>query len=137
MRTALDTNILSALWSHEALANQIAKLLGEARAQGGLVICAPVFVELMAHPSVTQDFVEEFLKETGIAVDFSLDEQVWRESAKGYAAYAHRRRRSGGDSPKRMLVDFVIASHAWLHADRLMTLDPKRYSQDFPKLQIV
>jgi len=137
MRTALDTNILSALWSGEPLAARIATSLGEARAQGGLVICAPVFAELLAHPSVTQEFVEEFLKETGIAVDFILDETVWRHSAKSFAAYAHRRRRSGGDSPKRMLVDFVVASHALLHADRLMTLDAKRYSQDFPKLRIV
>jgi hypothetical protein len=137
MRTALDTNILSALWSGEPLGARIATRLGEARAQGGLVICAPVFAELLAHPSVTPDFVEEFLRETGIAVDFNLDEIVWRHSTKGFAAYAHRRRRSGGDSPKRLLVDFVIASHALLHADRLMTLDAKRYSQDFSTLRIV
>ena len=137
MRTALDTNVLSALWSGEPLAARIAISLGEARAQGGLVVCAPVFAELLAHPAVTQDFVEEFLRETGITVDFTLDETVWRQSAKGFAAYAQRRRRSGGASPKRLLVDFVIASHALLHADRLMTLDAKRYSHDFPKLKII
>jgi predicted nucleic acid-binding protein len=137
MRTALDTNILSALWSGEPLASQITASLGGARAQGGLVICAPVFAELMAHPSVTPDFVEEFLSETGITVDFALGEAVWRQSAKSFATYAQRRRRSGGNSPKRLLVDFVIASHALLHADRLMTLDAKRYNPDFPKLRIV
>jgi predicted nucleic acid-binding protein len=137
MRTALDTNVLSALWSGEPLAARIAISLSEARSQGGLVVCAPVFAELLAHPTVTQDFVEEFLRETGITVDFTLDETVWRQSAKGFAAYAQRRRRSGGASPKRLLVDFVIASHALLHADRLMTLDAKRYSHDFPKLKII
>ncbi len=137
MRTALDTNILSALWSGEAQASTISLALGEARAQGGLVVCAPVFVELLAHPTVTQDFVEEFLRKTGITVEFDLEEAVWRQAAKGFVTYTQRRRRSGGDSPKRLLVDFVVASHASLHADRLMTLDPKRYRQDFPGLRIV
>lgn len=137
MRTALDANILSALWSGEPLASQIATSLGQAHAQGGLVICAAVFAELMAHPSVTQDFVEEFLRETGITVDFNIDEAVWRQSAKSFTTYAQRRRRSGGNSPKRLLVDFVIASHALVNADRLMTLDAKRYTTDFPKLRII
>jgi len=137
MRTALDTNILSALWSGERHAAGVSAALGEARGQGGLVVSAPVFVELLAHPAVTQDFVEQFLQEMNIVVDFMLDEPVWRQAAKSFAAYAQRRRRSGGASPKRLLADFVIASHALLHADRLMTLDPTRYSQDFPTLRIV
>jgi len=36
-----------------------------------------------------------------------------------------------------LLVDFIIAAHALLHADRLMTLDPVRYELDFPKLHLV
>lgn len=134
MRTALDTNILSALWAGEPMASRISTSLGEGRAQGGLVICAPVFVELLAHASVTEDFVEPFLKETGVAIDFSLDEAVWRQSAKSFAAYAPQRRRSGGDSPN---LDFLVASHALLHADRLMKLDAQRYYHNFPKLRIV
>lgn len=72
-----------------------------------------------------------------IAIDFDLEEDVWLLAAESFAAYAIRRRRSGGGSPKRLLADFVIAAHALLKADRLMTLDAKRYSQDFPKLRIV
>jgi predicted nucleic acid-binding protein len=137
MRTALDTNILSALWSGEATASRIATKLAEARSQGGLVVCAPVFAELLAHPAATPHFVEEFLAETGILVDFDLDESVWRAAANSFAAYAKRRRHLAGDSPKRLLVDFIIASHASLRADRLMTLDRSRYTRDFPKLRIV
>jgi predicted nucleic acid-binding protein len=81
--------------------------------------------------------MERFLAKTGIAVDFSLDEPIWRRAAEGFAAYALRRRRSSGDHPKRLLVDFVIAAHALLRADRLMTLDARRYSQDFPDLRLV
>jgi len=137
MRTALDTNILSALWSSEAVASHISSELAASRALGGIVICGPVFAELAAHPNVNQTFIEEFLKETGIGVDFNIDEDIWRRAARAYAEYGKRRRESGGGAPKRLLVDFIIAAHASLRADRLMTLDPHRYRQAFPKLKIV
>jgi predicted nucleic acid-binding protein len=137
LRTALDTNVLSALWSGEPSSRDIESVLYKARGEGGLVICAPVYCELLAYPGATQRFVREFLGETGIFVDFLLDEQIWQGAATAFVSYAHRRRRSGGGSPKRMLVDFVVAAHALLRADRLMTLDPSRYRKDFSKLQIV
>ncbi len=99
-------------------------------------MCASL-LGLAAHPLVSPGFVDKFLAETGIVVEFILNEPIWRQAAKGFLTHAQRRRRSGGDSPKRLLVDFVVASHALLQADRLMTLDANRYSQDFPKLRIV
>ena len=137
MRTALDTNVLSALWSGEPSARGIDSALFKARSQGGLVICAPVYCELLAHPSATRRFVQGFLDETGVFVDFLLDAQVWKRAADAFVAYAERRRRSQGGSPKRMLIDFVVAAHTLFSADRLMTLDGSRYHQDFPRLQIV
>jgi len=137
MKTALDSNILSAFWSNEPSAEPIEQELRNSRAQGAVVICAPVYVELAAHPLVSLGFLDKFLTETGITVEFILDEPVWRRAAKAFATYAQRRRRSGGDFPKRLLLDFVVASHAFLQADRLMTLDAKRYSKDFPNLRIV
>lgn len=56
---------------------------------------------------------------------------------RGFAAYAQCRPASGGGSPKRLLIDFVVAAHALLRADRLTTLDPSRYKLDFPKLHLV
>jgi predicted nucleic acid-binding protein len=137
MRTALDSNILSALWSNEPSALRIEKDLKLARALGSIVISGPVYVEVMAHPLVSRKFVEQFLSETGVQVDFDLDAQIWRKAAEAFTAYAQRRRRSGGSSPKRLLPDFLIAAHAQLRADRLMTLDPARYQQDFPELRLV
>lgn len=137
MRTALDTNVLSALWSNEQTASQVTRGLTEAYFEGGLVVCAPVYVELLAHPSAPRHFVDEFLEETAVQVDFSISEDVWRLAAKSFAIYAERRRRSAGGSPKRLVVDFIVAAHASLCADRLMTLDPNRYTRDFPKLKLV
>src|SRR5579863_10598947 len=126
MRTALDTNILSLFWSGEASATIIADHLEKARAEGGLVVSAPVFVEISAIPTGNAQRVENLRREMNIVVDFDLGEDVWRLAATGFAAYAIRRRRSAGGSPKRLLPDFVIASHALLRADRLMTRDASR-----------
>jgi predicted nucleic acid-binding protein len=106
-------------------------------AQGALVISGPVFVELSAIPGLNFERTEKALKESSIAVDFDLGEDVWRLAARSFSAYAVRLRRSGGGSPKRLLADFVIASHAQLKADRLMTRDANRYAIDFPNLRLI
>lgn len=137
MRTALDSNILSSLWSAEASAQDIRQQLVGARAQGSIVVCAPVYLELSAHPLVAPGMLDRLLGEADIGIEFDLDERIWRKAAERFAAYAKRRRRSGGSSPKRLLADFLIAAHALLHADRLFTLDPSRYKQDFPELKLL
>ena len=101
------------------------------------MIAAAVYAELLAHPGATGQFVDEFLISTRIALDFDLGESVWRDAAGRFAVYAERRRRSEGGSPKRLLVDFLIGAHAALKADRLLTLDASRYSEDFPNLRLM
>jgi hypothetical protein len=137
MKTALDSNILSCIWSAEAAASRVKQQLINARIEGRLVISAPVYVELCAHPLVSPGIVDRLLTEAAVSIDFDLDEPVWRKAAEGFGAYAERRRRSGGTSPKRLLPDFLIAAHGLLRADRLMTLDPARYQQDFPGLRLI
>ena len=109
-------------------------LLGRARADGGLAISAPVYAELLAHPKASIDFVDHFLAQTSIVVDFILDEAVWNQAASAFAGYADRRRRAGDGTPKRLLADFIIGSHAMLRCDRLLTLDSTRYTTAFPHL---
>lgn len=101
------------------------------------MISAPVFVELSAIPGLNVQAVRRALAETSITIDFDIEEDVWMLAAASFAAYAIRRRSSGGGSPKRLLPDFVIASHALLKADRLMTRDATRYSLDFPNLRLI
>ena len=134
MRTAIDTNVLSALWSGEPSAQGIAQRLGAAKSEGGLVISPVVYAELLAHPKATEAFLADFLETTRIAIDFSLSKAVWLEAGRRFARYAHRRRASTNEGPKRLLADFVIGAHALTEADRLMTLDPLRYEKDFPEL---
>jgi hypothetical protein len=137
VRTAVDTNIMSALWSGSAPSVQAASLLTRAAHEGALVICAPVYVELMAYPNATREYLDRFLARTRVEVDFVIDEPVWREAAERFANYAHRRRKSGGGEAKRLMVDFIIGAHASLQADRLCTLDPHHFTKDFPKLRLI
>jgi predicted nucleic acid-binding protein len=137
MRSAIDTNVISALWSKEPLANEMADLLQKARQAGGLVISAAVYAELYAYPKATRNFIETFLETTSIVVDYGMSQRVWQKVAEIYGDYAERRRTSGGSQPKRLLVDFLVGAHALLEADQLLTLDPARYGTSFPKLKLV
>jgi hypothetical protein len=52
MTTAIDSNILVALWNEDDSLNTLARsALDAALGRGGLVIAAPVFAELLAAPS--------------------------------------------------------------------------------------
>jgi predicted nucleic acid-binding protein len=136
MRTALDTNVVSSIWSAVPSAATIAAQLSKFRSEGALVVSAPVFIELTAVPGLNVQTVRKALAEMAVSIDFDLEEDVWMLAAASFAAYATRRRHSGGGSPKRLLADFVIAAHALLRADRLMTRDSSRYVADFPNLRL-
>jgi predicted nucleic acid-binding protein len=136
LRTALDTNILSAIWSREPTSASVAARLGDAKREGGLVIAGIVYAELIASQHISEEFVAAYLLRRGIAADLLLVEGIWSEAGRRFKEYAQRRKRSGGGEPRRLLADFIVGAHALLQADRLMTLDPARYEQDFPELRL-
>ena len=137
MRTALDTNVLSALLSTEPGVNDVLKKLGAAKLEGSLLISGIVYAELLANPYVPESSLIDFFADTGVLIDFQTPEKLWPLTGRRFDQYARRRRRSGGGEPKRMLADFIVGAHALLQADRLMTLDPERYRQDFPELRLL
>jgi predicted nucleic acid-binding protein len=137
VRTAIDTNVISALWSGEPGAKAIVELLGDGRNAGSLTISGVVYAELLAYPKASQKFVDEFLKTTEIQIDFDMGEAAWVEVARRFGKYAERRRRSNGTLAKRLLADFIVGAHALYKADRLITLDSSRYKADFPSLKLL
>ena len=137
MRTAIDTNVFSAIWSREPSAERAMVQLGEAKMEGSLIISPFVLVELLAYPRATESFVHGFLDATGVVIDYKLEERLWTDAGQRFSRYAMRRRQATGEGPKRLLADFLIGAHALVQAERLLTLDPKRYSQDFPELRLL
>ena len=137
MTTALDTNVIVALWDRdESLSSTAEAALEAAVKRGRAVISAPVFAELMAAPGRDEDFVESFLRDTGIVVEWDLDEPVWRLAARAFSAYAGRPRKQREPGPRRVLADFLIGAHALSGGYRLLTLDDRFYRAAFPELAI-
>jgi predicted nucleic acid-binding protein len=137
MTTAIDTNIIVALWDkNPALHLTAQNTLDAAFRRGTLILAAPVFAELIAAPGRTEAFVESFLENTGIAVDWDLGELAWRAAARAFQLYAERRRRHRDSGARRILADFLIGAHALTHGYHLLTLDERLYRTAFPGLTI-
>ena len=137
MTTAIDTNVVIALWDKDPTLSLAAQnALEAAFNRGTLIAAAPVFAELIAAPGRSEAFVGSFFEETGIGVDWELPEQIWRLAGRAFQAYAERRRKQRGTGAPRILADFVIGAHAAANGFRLLTLDDRLYRTSFPKLGI-
>jgi len=138
MITAVDTNVIVALWDRDDFLNSAAQnALDNAFAKGRLIISGAVYAELLAFPRRTAAFIDEFLEDTGIAVDWNTSESIWRTAGMAFQGYARRRRRQKVSGPRRILADFVIGAHAFEKGYALLTLDEGIYKAAFPKLRIV
>ena len=138
MTTALDSNVLIAFWDADNTLNSLAQsALTASWNRGKLVVAAPVYAELLAFPSRTESFLDTFLKETGIAIEWEMDETVWRAAGRAFQIYAAQRRKGKGSGPRRILADFLIGAHALRNGYTLLTLDARLYKTAFPRLTII
>lgn len=138
MTTSIDSNIIVALWWRADPLNNIAtRMLNQAHQVGRLVVSAPVYAELMGDPKRTEAGLNEFFLDTGIAVDWALEEGVWREAGRANRGYIQRRRLSGGQIPRGILTDFLIGAHALVRGYSLLTFDQRLYMAAFPALSII
>jgi len=138
MMTAIDSNVIVALWDRDpglSLAAQSA--LDTALTAGGLVVSAPVFAELMAAPGRSESFLNSFFRDTGIFLDWNLQEGIWRTAGRAFQKYAARRREKHVSGPRRILADFLIGAHAAEGGHRLLTLDDRLYRAAFSGLELV
>jgi predicted nucleic acid-binding protein len=137
MTTAIDTNVIVALWANDpALSLAAQTALEAAFRRGSLVVAAPVFAELIAAPERTEAFVSSLLEENGIVIDWNLNEPIWRAAGRAFQAYAERRRQQRDQGTRRILADFLIGAHAQIRGYRLLSLDERLYRAAFPTLKI-
>ncbi|MCO6185067.1 type II toxin-antitoxin system VapC family toxin [Rhizobium sp. L1K21] len=131
MATMIDTNILVDIavrdpewieWSRKKIA--------EAARRGALVINQIIFAEFSVRYSNAAE-VEAILP----ADEFIRESLPWNASfAAGRAFGAYRR---AGGARNRVLPDFLIGAHAYLHGYALLTRDPKGYRTYFPDLELI
>jgi len=139
MRIALDTNVLRPVLSDPSERGQVlATVLDRYNAAHDLLICAPVYAELLAIPRAQSATLDAVLADRGMQVDWELARDVWTAAGQAYAAYAQRRRleRPPGES-RRILADFVIGAQALYRADALLTFNARDFSTNFPTLTII
>jgi predicted nucleic acid-binding protein len=138
MTTAIDTNVIVALWDTDRALNSVARsALDAALRRGSLIVPAPVFAELMACPGRDEKFVDAFFGETGIMVDWNLSETVWRKAGQAFQAHCAPRGRQRDAGPRRILADFLIGAYALQKGCPLLTLDGRLYRTAFPALAIL
>ena len=112
MTTALDTNIIVGLWEADnALNSRVQSALDAALGHGNLVVASPVFAELMAFPGRDEAFLNSFFDDTGIQIDWNLNEAVLRIAGRAFQTYATRRRKRNEPGPRRIPADFLIGAH--------------------------
>jgi predicted nucleic acid-binding protein len=138
MTTAVDTNIFVTLWDEGETRDSFARsALDAALNRGNLVVAAPVYTELLGFPTRTEAFLDHFFQETGVLVDWNLNEAIWRVAGRAFQSYAVRRRRHREPGPRRILADFLIGAHALRNGFPLLTFDDRIYRTAFPQLAIV
>lgn len=127
MITAVDTTILiDVIRSDEHALNA----LSMASAKGHLVIGEIVYAEMCAGMSLKD--MEHFCRDFNIELitsspkALSLAGQIWL-----------RYKQNSASSKVRVLADFMVAAHAVMHADQLLTCDRGFYRNYFKELKII
>jgi hypothetical protein len=138
MTISIDTNVIAALWKDDHSMNAVVvEMLGGLIAHEKLVVSGPVYAELMAGPLRDEASLDLFFKDTGIDVDWEMDEEIWREAGRVYRAYVQRRQASRGGDARRILADFLIGAHAQVRGYTMLTLDTDDFAAAFPNLPIL
>lgn len=133
--TSLDTNVLlTALDTSDPQQTTAQQAILKAAKLGPLLICPPVYAELRASAKWVHQ-IDFFLNSTGIQVSWAMPNLLWDRAGEALGNYA--RMRKGGQLPRRILADFLIASHAEHHRLSVLTFDPTVYKAVFPRVPLL
>lgn len=130
---SLDTSVIFAAFDPRDALHEEARMGLAVAGSQGLVICPVVYAELVA--SRSWKGLQAFLERAQIEVLWPMPPGVWERAGRAFGEYSHRRR--NGVVPRRIVGDFLIASHAEHHGLAVLTLDPVVYRAVFPDIKLI
>jgi predicted nucleic acid-binding protein len=131
MITAVDSNVFLDMLIGSAEDEREARIALVAALRQGVIVVSTVIYAELAGRFLERSDLNAFLQGWHCAVE-PLD------SATAYLAgvYFKEYRQRGGDRV-RILPDFLIAAHAELNADRILTRDKRFFGESFPNLSAI
>jgi hypothetical protein len=126
----VDTNVILDLVSDSPWGEWSQRALETAALQGRLTIDAMVYGELSVRFTRAEDVDDLLLR-------LELFMRATPRAALFLAAKAFQSYRAQGGTRTGVLPDFLIGAHAAIEGAPLITRDPRRYRQYFPKLALI
>lgn len=131
LRTAVDTSVLIDVFCADPRHGQASmQALIQCLEQGTLIACSVVWAEIRPRFKSTTELL-------GVTHNLGLEFEAINQEAALKAGEVMKQYREQGGKRERLIPDFLVASHALVQCDRLLTRDRGFYRQYFAKLKVM